>query len=50
MPPPTTYRCTNGHEFYSYRRTLLCECAYPRCDGEITAVTGPLARKKEREK
>lgn len=43
----TDYRCSEGHEFYSYSPTALAACPYPRCDGVVVAVKGALAKKKE---
>lgn len=50
MPPATTYKCEYGHEFYSYAGTPMRTCAYGGCSGNVVAVTGPLAPKKERRK
>ncbi len=48
MPPPTTYKCENGHECYSYSGTALRLCPYPNCTAMPLPISGPLARKKER--
>lgn len=40
----TDYRCSEGHDWYSYSTVPVTVCPYPRCNGVVTAVRGWLVK------